>query len=71
MDRLSAGRSDQLKKARLAWTLWFALLVLSAFIVPYAWLGRIPRASASFLYWVLFALAAVVSTGAVMRRWRD
>ncbi|MGB9887800.1 MAG: hypothetical protein ACPLPT_08165 [Moorellales bacterium] len=70
-DRPSDPDPGRLKRARLGWAAWLVLLVLSAYIVPYAWLGRVAKVGASFLYWLLWALIAVTSILALMRRWRD
>ena len=53
------------------WVVWFMVLVLSAFIVPYQFLSEITRVYGAFLYWGLFALAAMISVGFITARWRE
>ncbi len=53
------------------WAVWFLVLVLSAFIVPYQFLSGIPKVYGAFLYWGLFALAAMISVGIITARWRE
>ncbi|MEW5934415.1 MAG: hypothetical protein AB1816_12635 [Bacillota bacterium] len=55
----------------MAWVVWFGVLLLSAYVVPFAFLGHVPRVWGAFLFWCLFALAAIVSMNVLMRRWRD
>jgi uncharacterized membrane protein len=59
------------KRARIAWIVWFAVLVASAFVVPYGFIGHIASPYASFLFWTLFAAVAVISIVIFMRRWSD
>ncbi|MBC7347353.1 MAG: hypothetical protein H5U00_07855 [Clostridia bacterium] len=64
-------QAKSLTAARLGWAVWFCVLVLSAFIVPFAFLGSIASIAASFLYWTVFALVAIVSIITMISRWRD
>jgi len=59
-----------LNKKRLIWLIWFMLLILSAFIVPYLFIGGISRITASFLFWTLFAITAIISTIKIIGHWR-
>ncbi len=51
--------------------LWFSLLLLSAYIVPYGFLSDVPSMAGSFLYWSLFALAIILFILRLMSSWRD
>ncbi|MCR4419009.1 MAG: hypothetical protein QHH27_10585 [Clostridia bacterium] len=72
---MPAGKPELAEKsltgARVGWVVWFCLLVLSAFIVPFTLLRNVVSAAGAFLYWTVFALVAMVSIVGVMRRWRD
>ncbi|WP_324716699.1 hypothetical protein U7230_15315 [Carboxydochorda subterranea] len=46
-----------------------AILVLSAYLVPYAALSEVKAWYGSFLYWVLFALAAIAVVAWLTRSW--
>ncbi|MCL6447369.1 MAG: hypothetical protein K6U04_04340 [Armatimonadetes bacterium] len=63
--------NERLPFLRLGWAIWFLILVLSAFIVPYAFLSGVPKITGAFLYWTLFALVAMVSIFCVTSYWRD
>ncbi|MEW6425473.1 MAG: hypothetical protein AB1523_12170 [Bacillota bacterium] len=63
--------NERLPFLRLGWTIWFVILVLSAFIVPYAFLTNLPKISGAFLFWTLFVLAAIISIFRVTDYWRD
>ncbi len=52
------------------WIIWFLVLVLSAFIVPFYLLSGVEKVSGAFLYWGLFALAAMISVGVITGKWR-
>ncbi len=59
-----------LNKKRLMWLIWLMLLILSAFVVPYLFIGEISRVTASFLFWTLFAITAIISTIKIIGHWR-
>lgn len=46
-----------------------AVLVLSAYVVPYTVLSDVKAWYGSFLYWVLFALAAIGVVAWLTRSW--
>ena len=48
-----------------------ALLVASAYVVPYALLSSVDAWYGSFLFWTVFGAAAVAAIAAVTRSWRD
>lgn len=56
---------------RSFWVLWFLTLVLAAFIVPYTLLTSIASPYGAFLFWNLFALAAIISVAIMTAGWRD
>lgn len=55
----------------IAWVVWFFIIVMSAFIVPYYFLSEVPRIYGAFLYWGLFAVTAIISVGIITSKWRD
>jgi len=53
------------------WVIWFLILVLSAFTVPFFLLSNVVKVYGAFLYWGIFALVAIISVGIVASKWRD
>ncbi len=53
------------------WLIVVAILVLSAYVVPYTLLSNVDAWYGSFLYWNIFALVAIVIIIAIIRKWRD
>ncbi len=53
------------------WVIWFLILVLSAFIVPFYFLSNVPKVYGAFLYWGVFAIVAIISVGVITSKWRD
>ncbi len=62
---------DELKKKRLLWVLWLVLLIVSAYFVPFVLLRGVNQVEASFLYWTIFAIAAILSTIKITTYWSD
>lgn len=60
-----------LSRKRWFWFICLSLLILSAYIVPYVFLGGITRITASFLYWTLFAITAILFTIRIIKNWRE
>lgn len=52
------------------WSLFFLFLIISAYVVPY-FLSGVPKMYGAFLYWVLFALAAIIAMFSITSKWRD
>ncbi len=63
--------NERLPILRKAWIIWLAVLILSAFIVPYTLFSNVPKMTGAFLFWTLFALAAIISIFQVTNYWRD
>lgn len=55
----------------IAWAIWFFVIVLSAFTVPYYFLSGVTKIYGAFLYWGVFAIVAIVSVGIITSKWRD
>lgn len=53
------------------WVAWFIVLVLSAVIVPFYLLTGVNKVYGTFLYWGVFAVAAIISIGIITSKWRD
>lgn len=64
-------RKSCLSRKRWFWFICLSLLIISAYIVPYVFLGDIARITASFLYWTLFAVLAIFFTIRIIKNWRD
>jgi len=60
-----------LNKKRIYWLVGLILLVLSAYIIPYLFIGDISRITASFLFWTVFAIIAIISTIKITGYWRE
>lgn len=53
------------------WVSIFLVLVLSAFIIPYYFLGKITSVYGAFLFWNIFALVAIILIYIVAGKWED
>jgi len=53
------------------WATLFAIMVISAFIVPYALLSNITSFYGAFLFWTVFAVAAIAGVMVITSGWRD
>lgn len=53
------------------WVIWFLILVLSAFTVPFFMLSGVTKVYGAFLYWGIFAVVAIISVGIITSKWRD
>ncbi len=49
----------------------FVLLVALAYLLPFTVLSRVQRFSGSFLFWSIFAVAAINLLYAAMRSWHE
>lgn len=47
----------------------YLVLVFLAYLVPFTLLSRTPRVWGSFLFWVIFALIALVLLVKIMNQW--
>ncbi len=64
-------KKDELKKKRIIWVIWLVILIISAYFVPFVLLRGINQVEASFLYWTVFAVAAILSTIKITTYWSD
>lgn len=64
-------KKDELKKKRFLWVLWLVILIISAYFVPFVLLRGVNQVEASFLYWTVFAIAAILSTIKITTYWSD
>lgn len=62
---------DELKKKRIYWIIWLLALIISAYFVPYVLLRNVNQVVASFLYWTVFAILAIISTIKITTYWSD
>ncbi|MFC4076346.1 hypothetical protein [Salinithrix halophila] len=47
------------------------LLILAAFIIPFTLLDDVRSWTGAFLFWILFALTAVLLNAWIASKWRD
>jgi hypothetical protein len=66
-----SGEEKKMTLVRYRWVIWLVVLILSAYIVPYYLIGHIARVYASFLYWTVFALLAIIAIMRISAGWRD
>lgn len=64
-------KKDELKKKRFLWVVWLVILIISAYFVPFVLLRGVNQVEASFLYWTVFAIAAILSTIKIITYWSD
>ncbi len=67
----SHNSDNNLTFKRWFWLIWLVILVLSAYVIPYVFIGGIVKITASFLFWTVFALVAIFSTIKIISYWRD
>ncbi|HHT47273.1 MAG TPA: hypothetical protein GX004_08320 [Firmicutes bacterium] len=60
-----------LDQQRKFWIIFFTVLVLSAFIVPFIFFTDLPKVYGAFLFWNIFAIIAILSMLIITRQWRD
>jgi hypothetical protein len=60
-----------MSKAFWRWVSWFAFLFLLDFNIPFKILKDIPTLTASFLFWVLWVIVAMVSMFIIFLRWQE
>ena len=59
-----------MSKLALAW-LWLVFLVVLDFVFPWFVFRHVVKMSGSFLFWVVWALAAIVSSFSIFLKWRE
>lgn len=64
-------RKDSLSTARRLWTWVFIILVLLAYVVPFTVLSGVQKVYGAFLFWTLFAVAAIGCMIMITGNWRD
>jgi hypothetical protein len=60
-----------LERRGVVWAGIVLILVVSAYLVPYMLLSGMDAWYGSFLFWMVFGLAAIVAIWAMTRSWRD
>jgi uncharacterized membrane protein YhaH (DUF805 family) len=53
------------------WIGWFLFLFVLDFLIPFQYLMKVPTLSGSFLFWIIWILAAIASIFVMVLRWRD
>ncbi len=60
-----------MKGKRWGWITWFGFLLLLDYTIPYKLLSGVSKFHGAFLFWNLFAIAAIVSIFVLLWKWRD
>lgn len=55
----------------IAWAGVMGVLILLAFVVPYALLAGVEAWYGSFLFWIVFTLVAIAVIATIVGRWED
>lgn len=55
----------------MIWAGVMLALVLGAFVVPYTLLSGVDAWYGSFLFWTVFAVAAIAVNARIVLRWKD
>jgi hypothetical protein len=57
---------------KFAWAwVWLGFLVALDIAIPWFVLTRVEKMSGAFLFWTIWAAAAVASVFIILRRWRE
>jgi hypothetical protein len=60
-----------MKKALWPWVCWFLFLFGVDFVVPFGVLEDVPKATGSFLFWIIWIIVAIASMFAIFLQWQD
>ena len=60
-----------LRKQRIFWALYFFTIVVLAFVIPYTLLTNVVSFYGAFLFWCLFAVAAIAGVAKITANWPD
>lgn len=60
-----------MEKRGIFWAGFMAVLVASAYVVPYAVLSGVDAWYGSFLFWTVFGAIAIAAIATMTRSWRD
>ncbi len=61
----------ELRKKRIFWAIYSLVLVTLAFAVPFVFLSQVDAFHGAFLFWCLFALAAIIGVAKITAHWPD
>ena len=53
------------------WVCWFAFLFILDFTIPFHMFKNVHQVTGSFLFWIIWIIAAIVSMFAIFVRWRE
>jgi|GEM_PF-492994 len=62
---------ERMSGRAIRWALFFVILILSAITVPFLVLQNTAKIYGAFLFWLLFAVIAIISVGFITSSWRD
>ncbi len=62
---------ERMSDRALRWALFFVILIISAITVPFIFLQSTFKIYGAFLFWLLFAVIAIISVGFITNSWRD
>ncbi|MDO9535335.1 MAG: hypothetical protein Q7J85_08400 [Bacillota bacterium] len=60
-----------LQGKRIFWFIFFLLIILAAFVVPFVFFSELPKIYGAFLFWCVFAVIAMLSVEIMTRSWRN
>ena len=58
-------------KKPTAWLIWFVVLFLLDFLVPFVWLTSVQKVTGVFLFWTIWTIVAILSMFAIFLKWRE
>jgi uncharacterized membrane protein YhaH (DUF805 family) len=60
-----------MKRAFWAWLFWFVFLFIVDFVIPFRFLSDVKLITGSFLFWIAWIVAALISMFMIVNKWRD
>lgn len=60
-----------LEQLRKFWVIFFTVIVLAAFILPFYLFSDFPKVYGAFLFWIVFAVIAIIGVGLITSKWRE
>lgn len=58
-------------KRHIVWVIWFSIMILCSYLLPYTVLIHVPKMYGAYLFWIVLTLVVIVSAGARTAPWRD
>jgi peptidoglycan/LPS O-acetylase OafA/YrhL len=64
-------RKMSLEQQRRFWVIFFTVIILAAFILPFYLFDDLPKIYGAFLFWCIFAVVAIIGVGVITSKWRE